>query len=168
MSSDILSLAETARLLRLSRITLYRLARQGKLTGRKIGHSWRFHREEVEAWIRERQFSSRMRKILQELTKRFVAVGNGHVRAITLFGSHARGEATEESDLDLLVLVDTEDPRLEDQFHAAAYEVMRRFGFKVVVTLMVMTADHFAELGRLGYSLYRSLKREGQPLWRAA
>jgi hypothetical protein len=57
---------------------------------------------------------------------------------------------------------------LEDQFHAAAYEVMRRFGFKVVVSLTVMTADHFAELGRLGYSLHRSLRREGQPLWQAA
>ena len=43
--------------------------------------------------------------------------------ALKLFGSHARGEATPDSDLDVLVLVDEAKPALENAVLDLAFEV---------------------------------------------
>ena len=45
-----LTVAEVAELLRLSEKTVYRLAQQGELPGFKAGGSWRFRREDIDAW----------------------------------------------------------------------------------------------------------------------
>ncbi|HEY4745090.1 MAG TPA: helix-turn-helix domain-containing protein, partial [Desulfuromonadaceae bacterium] len=50
----LLSVAEMCSLLRISRATLIRMDKAGKLPGRiKLGGSVRFHRETVEAWLKE-------------------------------------------------------------------------------------------------------------------
>ena len=165
---EILTLKEAARRLRLSRVTLYRLARQGKLPGRKVGHSWRFHQADLDSWIRRRPLKGRLGRALRELKDRLVRLGGGGVRSVVLFGSYARGQAKEGSDLDLLVLVESRNPRIERRFHVASYQAMRRLDFSVVITLTVVTTEHFERLGRWGYSLYQNVTREGHPLWRAA
>ncbi|MDD9966211.1 MAG: helix-turn-helix domain-containing protein [Myxococcales bacterium] len=43
---------EVARYLRLGRRVVYRLAQEGVLPGRKIANRWRFHLEDIEAWVR--------------------------------------------------------------------------------------------------------------------
>lgn len=49
----LLSVAEMCVLLRISRATLVRMDKAGKIPGRlKVGGSVRFHRETVESWIR--------------------------------------------------------------------------------------------------------------------
>jgi excisionase family DNA binding protein len=45
-----LTVPEVAELLRLSEKTVYRLAQQGELPGFKAGGSWRFRREDIDAW----------------------------------------------------------------------------------------------------------------------
>ena len=44
---DVLTAAEAARFLRTRPETLKRLARQGKVPGVKLGHEWRFLREDL-------------------------------------------------------------------------------------------------------------------------
>ena len=38
--------------LKIPKSTLYRLARQGRLPGHKIGRTWRFNQSEVDDWIK--------------------------------------------------------------------------------------------------------------------
>ena len=38
--------------LKIPKSTLYRLAREGRLPGHKIGRAWRFHQNEVDEWIK--------------------------------------------------------------------------------------------------------------------
>jgi excisionase family DNA binding protein len=38
--------------LKIPKSTLYRLARQGRLPGHKIGRAWRFQQNEVDEWIK--------------------------------------------------------------------------------------------------------------------
>ncbi|MDQ7827266.1 MAG: nucleotidyltransferase domain-containing protein [Candidatus Eremiobacteraeota bacterium] len=47
----------------------------------------------------------------------------GHLVKILLFGSKARGDASEESDIDLMVVLNDDDPALEDLILDIAYEV---------------------------------------------
>ncbi|EJL6725687.1 helix-turn-helix domain-containing protein [Vibrio sp. B513a] len=53
MVDQILTLKEMAAYLKLAEKTAYRLASEGKLPGFKVGGSWRFKREDLEAWIEE-------------------------------------------------------------------------------------------------------------------
>jgi excisionase family DNA binding protein len=43
---------EAAKYLRLHVKSIYRLARDGKIPGRKVGGSWRFHRDALDLWIK--------------------------------------------------------------------------------------------------------------------
>lgn len=46
---DILTIREVAEMLKLTEKTVYRLATEGEIPGVKIGGSWRFRRDEIEA-----------------------------------------------------------------------------------------------------------------------
>jgi len=52
--SEFLTVDECASLLKMSSTTIYRLARQNKLSGTKIGNQWRFSRKLIEEWIEKR------------------------------------------------------------------------------------------------------------------
>lgn len=49
----LLTKREVARWLRVSAETVVRLARRGKLPGRRVGSRWRFVRGEIQAWLDE-------------------------------------------------------------------------------------------------------------------
>lgn len=51
MLPHVLTGKEVARLLRVSRDTVYRLAARGELPGRKIGRIWRFQRRSIEEYL---------------------------------------------------------------------------------------------------------------------
>lgn len=51
MTSEILTIDELAKLLQLHTMTVYRLAKQGKLPGFKVGGRWRFRKDAVENWM---------------------------------------------------------------------------------------------------------------------
>lgn len=53
MDDEILTLDEVAAYLKVTKRTLYRLAQDGKLPAFKVGGSWRFKREAIDAWIQE-------------------------------------------------------------------------------------------------------------------
>ncbi|AAW87604.1 hypothetical protein VF_A0534 [Aliivibrio fischeri ES114] len=53
MTDQILTLKEVVTYLKLAEKTAYRLTSEGKLPGFKVGGSWRFKREDLEAWIEE-------------------------------------------------------------------------------------------------------------------
>jgi excisionase family DNA binding protein len=58
-----LSLDDLANYLKKPKSTLYKLVQAGKLPGHKLGRSWRFDRDEVDAWIKHgRERPARVKK----------------------------------------------------------------------------------------------------------
>ena len=53
MQKEILTIEEAARLLQLSKRTLYKLVREGEIPGKKILNKWRFERESLKRWVSE-------------------------------------------------------------------------------------------------------------------
>ncbi len=51
MRMEVLTVPEVARLLSLSEITVYRLAKLGKIPARKVGRCWRFSKQAIEKWL---------------------------------------------------------------------------------------------------------------------
>lgn len=52
MNSDVLTVDEVARYLRVNRNTVYRKVREGRLPGVKVGRAFRFLRPEIESFLR--------------------------------------------------------------------------------------------------------------------
>jgi len=54
VENEVLTIEEVAEYLRLSKKTVYKLARKGELPAFKAGTHWRLKRPELEEWIRRR------------------------------------------------------------------------------------------------------------------
>jgi excisionase family DNA binding protein len=52
---DLLTTRQLQELLKVDRITIYRMLNDGRLHGFKVGGQWRFSRQEIEAWLHEKQ-----------------------------------------------------------------------------------------------------------------
>ena len=50
-SERLLTVDEVAEYLNVDRFTVYRLLRQKKLPGFKVGNQWRFNHQMIEAWL---------------------------------------------------------------------------------------------------------------------
>lgn len=86
------------------------------------------------------------------------------VHRILLFGSRARGEAREGSDLDVLVIADSNVPFVQRQ--AIAYQAMT--GRKFSLDLVVCTPEEFESArGVIGSAAYWADK-EGRLVYAAA
>ena len=51
---QIMTVEEVALYLKVAKSTVYKLAQEGKLPGRKVGGAWRFSRVSLDEWMRER------------------------------------------------------------------------------------------------------------------
>lgn len=89
-------------------------------------------------------------------------------RLIVLFGSEARGEATPESDVDILVVTDRAGREVEEQVLDATYEVMWNHDFDRLISVVVMPTAEFEAQKQKGFSFIRNVEREGIILWPAA
>jgi excisionase family DNA binding protein len=51
---DVFTAEEAAKFLKVSRKTLYHLVKNAGLPGKKVGRAWRFRKEDLEAYLRDR------------------------------------------------------------------------------------------------------------------
>lgn len=99
------------------------------------------------------------RRLLDEFRERLNRDFGGVVDAIVVFGSKARGEATKDSDLDILVLIEAGDWRLKDQIADVAYDLA--IGTDVVPTVMVYTTSEWDYLARIGSTFRAAVEDDG-------
>ncbi len=60
MLPELLNVEGVAKVLQLHAMTVYRLVREGKLPGFKVGGRWRFHRSALEDWMVDRAQVARL------------------------------------------------------------------------------------------------------------
>lgn len=98
-------------------------------------------------------------RLAEELQRRLSASLGERIRVI-LFGSTARGEATEESDLDVLVLL----PDLEKITLGTALEIAWEVGFEAgkVITVIPATPGEMELLSASPF--FQTVQREGIPV----
>jgi predicted nucleotidyltransferase len=96
-----------------------------------------------------------------ELGKQLGIAFGQRLRGVWLFGSEARGDATADSDIDLLVLLDGPVRQWQDLGCGieATYEVSMKLG-RPIHPLPVA----WGEFDRSDFSLYRTVRKEGRPL----
>jgi len=118
-----LSVDEIAAYLGIKRDTVYKWIAEKQMPAHRMGRLWKFRKEEVEEWVksggaadsipphvgnkRDRGPKLTRDEILGRLREHGPAMRHRYsLRRIGLFGSYFRGNADDQSDLDLLVEMD--------------------------------------------------------------
>ena len=81
------------------------------------------------------------------------------VSEIVLFGSRARGEGHPDSDLDLLIVLKTRDPRLKREVLDLAWETMFSHNFKVFISPIVFFKKDYDRYQSWNSSFLKNVSR---------
>lgn len=104
--------------------------------------------------------SSSNRRIARRLKRRLTEVGP--VLDMRVFGSHARGDATAESDLDIFIELETAGPVARERIADLAWEI--GFAEGLVIFPFVVTRQQL-EQGPVGANpIIRQIMAEGVPV----
>jgi predicted nucleotidyltransferase len=96
---------------------------------------------------------------LAEFVQRLKEQFDGVVRMTLLFGSRARGEGAPNSDLDVLVVVDSDDWRVHKQVRYVAADICLKYSLEL--SPRVWSTGHLQEMERLQAHLYQNIHRDG-------
>ena len=106
----------------------------------------------------------RDRNLILEFKKRLPADVMAHIQKVVAFGSRVRGKTEEDSDLDLLILVDRKTSELESKIEDIAYQLMWDHDFKPIISIKVFTEAGYRNSLAEGFSFYKNIEREGVSL----
>jgi excisionase family DNA binding protein len=105
-----LSVEEICRYVGVRRETVYRWIGSKGFPAHRVGKLWKFKVKEVDDWIRGIEDKGKMRKAsisLQSKREEILNIAKKHgAERVRIIGSYARGEMSEESDIDILVEMD--------------------------------------------------------------
>ena len=108
-----------------------------------------------------------LRKMLLELEEKLQRVYGNKLKAVILYGSVARGTATEESDIDIMVLVDGTAQELrtfEDQLSDVSTDISIKY-FKVFSIIDISYQEYMRWMNTLPF--YKNVSQEGVVLYAA-
>lgn len=90
-----------------------------------------------------------------------------YLRKIILYGSYARGEATESSDIDIMILVNLDDLEIKeysDELSSITFDM--NLDNDLMIMPIVKNEEHFKKwIG--AYPFYRNVEKEGVSLYAA-
>ncbi len=105
--------------------------------------------------------NERDKELITEFKKRLSSELGNHLRRIIVFGSRARGDEADESDLDIVALVDEKSKDIERRLEDIVYQVMWDYDFKPIISLKVFSESQFNNALSKGFSFYRHVQQEG-------
>lgn len=83
------------------------------------------------------------------------------VRDVILFGSKARGDSHRESDIDILIVIDTDDRQIKRKISDLCWDVMFNNDFKVFISPIIFLKKDYEQYQRWNSSFLYNVKREG-------
>ena len=106
--------------------------------------------------------------LLQGLTEELQRQLGPELQLLMLYGSHARGEARPDSDVDLFVVLRRASTATAEKVRQTIYQVMWDADFAYVFSLYLTDVHHYQMLQHQNSSFLRHVQQEGRVLWKAA
>jgi UTP:GlnB (protein PII) uridylyltransferase len=107
----------------------------------------------------------RVRAAIAAYVQRVATDHADEVLSITLYGSQARGEASAESDIDLLVITRHDAPARRESLVDLAWQV--QFEHDVIISDIIRGADQSSRIQAQRFPYYQNVEREGIVLWKS-
>ena len=104
-------------------------------------------------------------KLLQEFISEMEKLFEISLKKIILYGSYARGDYKENSDMDIMILTSLSDFEIK-KYEEKVYDIAFELGIKhsIMISINIKNEDHFNYwIGALPY--YDNVQNEGIILW---
>ncbi len=177
--SNYYSVSEYARIVGKDPGNIRKMLIHGKLNGEKIGHQWIIPKDTVfpdDRRIKSGNYKNWRKmvsinkahpaliKSLKEMCQKLHAVYGETLNSIVLYGSYSRGEQTDESDIDIALLLKNGHTEL---MHDKMINIVVDYELDLAVTLSVVPIDfnQFQEWKKT-LPFYKNLDKEGIILWK--
>ncbi len=108
---------------------------------------------------------SKIIKLLSELEEQLIKVFNDRLKKVILFGSYAKGNNDDESDIDIMVLVDEKDLKKYDDV-ILDLTVDLSIKYAILPSIFLENSENFLEY-RNYRPLFRNIYEEGIELYAA-
>ena len=101
----------------------------------------------------------------QELASAMKELFGLKLKEVILFGSYARNQQNEESDIDIIVLVNEDKMKLKLYSHAVAEAVTElNLKYDLVLSVILQNTAEYEEYKEV-LPFFINIQREGVPLW---
>ncbi len=151
----------------------------GALKGEKIGNQWIIPKDTVypedrrvkngkyRNWRQKIKLNSKHPEIIRELSemcKKISAIFDDSLFEIVLYGSYAKGVETDESDIDMAIML--KEPQTDEQYNDMT-DIVLDYELDLGVTLSVVPIEmnDFKKWKNV-LPFYKNLSKEGIVLWR--
>jgi predicted nucleotidyltransferase len=116
----------------------------------------------------EERGDGQLSRLLVTLTEELQRQLGSDLWLLLLYGSHARGEAQPDSDVDLFVVLRRASEAAQEKVRQVVYNAMWEADFAYVISLYLTDVHHYEILEQHDSSFLRNVRREGKVLWKAA
>ena len=153
----------------------------GLLAGEKIGRQWLIPKDaeypsdgrvksgEYKNWRKRAIVNKAAPGLMNELTRmseKIAAIYGESLERVILYGSYARGEQTDESDVDVAVLLKGKDSKRK---HDKMIDLVVDYELDLALTLSVISIDYSNyQQWNKNLPFYKNIEKEGIVLWKTA
>ena len=112
--------------------------------------------------------SSTVQVILNKYVSELEKIYGAYLKSVILYGSYARGDFTEESDIDIMILLDLDEMLIKKYRHdlsGITYDF--NMDYEVDIKPIAKSQEHFEKWEDI-YPFYKNVKSEGVKLFGAA
>lgn len=112
--------------------------------------------------------SNMMMLLLQQYTEQLKGIYGTHLKSVILYGSYARGDFHDDSDIDIMILLDIDDMKIKGYRHQLS-ELTYDFNMNndIDIKPIAKSREHFNKWIR-AYPFYSNIVNEGVELFGAA
>ncbi|MDL1911039.1 nucleotidyltransferase domain-containing protein [Chloroflexi bacterium CFX6] len=107
--------------------------------------------------------SKKEAEALQAFIQRLLAELEGRVFQIILFGSKARGDSAENSDIDVLILAGEENWQLQKNINKIASRI--DLDYDVLLNPFLIAEERWRQMSKERFSICRNVERDGITLF---
>lgn len=107
-----------------------------------------------------RKVPARIRKLMKELKEGLVQIYGDKLKAVYLYGSYARGDYREGSDVDVMLLLKNYEDYWKEYLRSSDYVSNISLKYDVTVSYILIKEIQWKEEDK---SILRNIRREGLP-----
>lgn len=150
----------------------------GRLDGKKIGNQWvikndtaypedkRIRTGRYCDWRKRIAFRGKhqkLRGLLDDLVSSLCDIFQDNLKAVILYGSYARGTQTDDSDMDIAVVLQKD---IEESDHERMIDAIvdLELEYNIVLSVVVVKADEYSAWGQK-LPFFNNIQKEGIKLW---